>query len=36
MDDASVCEKPTGFGAELAEPMATFPTLESFVSKFLE
>lgn len=26
----------TGFGAELAEPMATFPTMESFVSSFLE
>ncbi len=25
-----------GFGAELAEPMATFPTMESFVTKFLE
>jgi 2-haloalkanoic acid dehalogenase type II len=26
----------SGFGAELAKPMATFPTMESFVSKFLE
>ena len=26
----------SGCGAELAEPMATFPTMESFVSKFLE
>ena len=25
-----------GFGAELAEPMASFPTMESFVTKFLE
>jgi len=25
----------TGFGAELAVPMATFPTMESFVSEFL-
>jgi putative hydrolase of the HAD superfamily len=25
-----------GLGAELAEPMATFPTMELFVSKFLE
>ena len=25
----------TGFGAELAEPMATFPTMEAFVSDFL-
>ena len=26
----------SGLGAELAKPMATFPTMESFVSKFLE
>ena len=26
----------SGFGAELAKPMATFPTMESFVSNFLE
>ncbi len=26
----------SGFGAELAKPLAAFPTMESFVSKFLE